>query len=341
MIRAWGGRRAARVLAAALALASVASAARATPPDASTRAPAPSASELLAARELFAQAIADEKRGEYAAALEKLRRVVTVKATPSVHFHLAYCHEHLGELVLALGAYDAAEREATRERNEDVLRLVRATVPALRARVPTLALDVTPKPAGFVVRLDGRPLASGVLGVPVPVDPGSHVVEAEAPGHEPTSARVELAERDAVARVLHLAPRALAAREAPPAAPASAAATTARAPAAAPAGTPSRRGGRAAPVVATAGAVVFAGAGVGFLLAASARQDSARTACAERVTCDDLRGGVRTLDALALGSFVAAAGVATLAVVLFARGASADDAAEALRIGPGGVGGTF
>jgi len=65
---------------------------------------------------------------------------------------------------------------------------------SLGARMPTLLIDVEPVPE-LALLLDQRQLASNLVGVPLRVNPGTHRVEATAPGYEPTTLEVSVVER--------------------------------------------------------------------------------------------------------------------------------------------------
>jgi hypothetical protein len=56
------------------------------------------------------------------------------------------------------------------------------------------------------VRVDGAEIPSAALGVPIPLDPGDHVVEAEAPRHERFRRQVELEPKEDVAVAIRLRP---------------------------------------------------------------------------------------------------------------------------------------
>jgi hypothetical protein len=298
----------------------------------------PSPAELRQARELFAHAERDERAGDWTAALGKLRHIETLKATAGIRFHIALCEENVGLLAAALEDYAIAEKRATDEKNREVLAALKEPMAELRARVPRLVVRVPPDVKGVAVTVDGKPLSPGYFGAELPADPRAHGVEATAPGKKPFSARVVSPEREATVVDVVLddevppTPTAAPRPAPPPETPAP------RPP------SPARRGGsgRTAAIATTAGAIVMAGAGIGAFVAAGAKQSDGQGACATRTAgCDDLRGPVRTWDALALGAWIAAGALGTVAVVLWAL--PADGRAASLRVGPEGarVVGTF
>src|SRR5690606_32855126 len=46
--------------------------------------------------------------------------------------------------------------------------------------------------AGFSLNLDGKPVAQAIVGVPVPIDPGVHLLQADAPGYETWKLQVQV-----------------------------------------------------------------------------------------------------------------------------------------------------
>ena len=147
---------------------------------------------LVAARELFREATDDVDAGRFAQALEKFKRVASVKETPAVRFNVGRCEESLGRTGAALADFELAEREAKLDpKGEEIEKLSRDRAATLRPKVPRLTV-ASPAPAvpGLTVMLDGARLTPASLGVALPVDPGEHVVEATAPGHTPFHAKL-------------------------------------------------------------------------------------------------------------------------------------------------------
>jgi hypothetical protein len=104
--------------------------------------------------------------------------------------NLALCHQQLGKLASAWSEYkDAAalaERMNQPERKEGALDYAAEIEPKLSR----LTVRVLRPVEGLVVTRGGEPLPSGSYGVAVPVDPGSYLIEATAPGHAPYKAEV-------------------------------------------------------------------------------------------------------------------------------------------------------
>ncbi|HEY4104244.1 MAG TPA: PEGA domain-containing protein [Polyangiaceae bacterium] len=151
--------------------------------------------ELSKARALFQRAIELEQAGNYTQALEQFRDVGQVRMTPQVRFHIASCEEKLGRLVTALGGYELALADADGV-GEDFKNEVDTAVTRLRASIPKLLIQRGTGADAAEIELDGVALGASSVGVPVPLDPGPHSVNAKAPGYEPFSQTVSVAENE-------------------------------------------------------------------------------------------------------------------------------------------------
>jgi hypothetical protein len=149
------------------------------------------ADDLAAATELFNAGRDMMKAGQYAAACPKLAESSRLKPTVGALAKLAECEEHEKRLVSAYARWQQAlnlARSMGDDRAEDVQReLARldGIVPKLRI-VAEGAL-----PGSTRIRVDDVELGAGGLGVRLPVEPGSHVVQVAAPSKRPWSAAVD------------------------------------------------------------------------------------------------------------------------------------------------------
>ena len=266
-----------------LALASIAGVAR--------------ADEADAARRAFEEGTALEKRGEYEAALARFRESATQRPTAGNRFHVGYCLEMTGKLAAALVEYDAVTELARDQKKPEILAATTTRLEGLRPRVPRLTLKATLPPGGEVL-VDGNLVTD--LTTPVPVDPGPHIVTADAPEHEGFKKTVDLPEKSNVTVDVVLAKLVIAGAK----------------PVVAPRPAPPDH---TAAIAATAGAVVLVGAGIAsFLVAGSAKDDGeAQCAVLAAPTCDKNQTRVRAFDALALGGWIAGAGLGAVAVWLW------------------------
>jgi hypothetical protein len=151
--------------------------------------------ELKLAREQFNQALALQTGGDWAGALSLLKQVAAVKPTPQVRFNIALCEERVGRLVAALGDYELAADDARTDRNEQVVAEAGTRLEALKARVPRVVVQRSAGADSATISLDGVVLGDAVLNLPLPADPGPHVVEASASGFRPFKHAFRIAEQ--------------------------------------------------------------------------------------------------------------------------------------------------
>jgi len=292
----------------------------------------PSPSELQAARDLFSKAEADEDAARWSDALDKLKRAASVKSTPGIRFHIALCEEKLGMLVAALGDYAAADQAARDANNKDVIDAVAEPLKALRIRVPTLTIEV-PAAQDVEVELDGKPIAQGLFGLAIPVEPGVHRVAARAAGKRPFSTQVQLHEREAeTATVKWIDAPAIATTEPQP---------RGDLPNENPPVASSGGGVKTGAIIASISAAALLGFGIGAYVAADGAESNLQQQCPMLVDCSSLKTTVRAWDTTALVGWIASAGVATLAIVLWAqpshRAPSNANANARVELGPGAL----
>lgn len=150
--------------------------------------------QLAAARKLFGDALEDEKRKDFAAALEKLRKVREVRDTVPVRYRIAVCLEGMGKLASARAAYQDTTKPTAYPSPDDaeIAKTATAQATALDPRIPRLSLELPREaPAGVVAKVDGQ-LASTTE--PNRLDAGDHEVTADAPGYRPFGSKVSLSD---------------------------------------------------------------------------------------------------------------------------------------------------
>lgn len=186
-----GSERGLRTAALALLLAlGLARPAFAQEPDASTR---------VAARELAVSGAEAFDKQDYASALDRFQRAEALYKVPSIAVMSARCLARLGRVVEAVDKYEETLRMSLEpgapEAFQRAVADASAEVEQARARVARLELrPPSNPPEGLEILLDGKPVPKALWSVPKPVDPGMHRVTARAPGHDPYSHDVALAE---------------------------------------------------------------------------------------------------------------------------------------------------
>ncbi|APR78125.1 Hypothetical protein A7982_03472 [Minicystis rosea] len=157
----------------------------------------PSKEELAKARTAFQEGVALAAANNCAAALVKYKEVATVKMTAQVSFNIAECEERLGKLVQALGNYRLAVSQAGEEKNlQKLLREAGSRVENIENRIPKLTITRGKGSEAAQIQLDGTEIGQSQLGVPMPVDPGAHVIIAKVEGKEYLHENVSLSEKE-------------------------------------------------------------------------------------------------------------------------------------------------
>jgi serine/threonine-protein kinase len=112
------------------------------------------------------------------------------------------CRERAGQLASAWANYAQVASHSKREGRGDREQAARDKLAELEPRLSRLAISVDPVTAqlpGLVVTRDGAPVGEGAWDTGVPVDGGTHTVEATATGMKPWGSKVSIgAERDMV-----------------------------------------------------------------------------------------------------------------------------------------------
>jgi hypothetical protein len=166
--------------------------------------PARTEAELASARQLFAEALRDERDRRFDVALDGFRRVRDVRDTAPVEYRIATCLEGLSRLAEALSAYEAAIRLTEGDASgADVAAGSQERVDALSRRVAHLRVALSMHaPADAAIRVDGKTQRSG----DIVLDPGSHRVEATATGAAPFQSDIALPEGGGLSLTVPLDP---------------------------------------------------------------------------------------------------------------------------------------
>lgn len=125
------------------------------------------------AQALFEQARDDVRRGAFDAACPKFAESERIDPSNGTLLNLVLCEERLGKVATAwLHARELLDRLPD---GDDRRPIAERKLAALSARVPRLTVRLAPTAASEThVSLDDVPLATTSLGIPVPVDPGTH-----------------------------------------------------------------------------------------------------------------------------------------------------------------------
>jgi hypothetical protein len=159
-----------------------------------TRVHAQEAGNKAAAEALFDEARRLMADGHYAQACSKFEASQALDAGVGTLLNLADCYEKSGKTASAWAQFretiSAARRSGSLERE----RIARQHVDALEPKLSYLTI-VTWKGQEVNVTRDGVAVDSAVLGTAIPVDPGTHVISAAAPGKRSWSTTIKIGEQ--------------------------------------------------------------------------------------------------------------------------------------------------
>ena len=152
------------------------------------------ADDAAAAKVLFDHGLDEMKLGHYPAGCSAILESYKRNPLAGALFTLAECEAKRGRIATAVKRYEEyvalfvslTRDKQARQHGRDAVS--KEQIGVLTAQMPRVTLLLTPA-AGAVATLDGIPLEATALGGPLPVDPGEHVVFAQAPGRPPVQQR--------------------------------------------------------------------------------------------------------------------------------------------------------
>src|SRR5262249_1988800 len=158
------------------------------------RADAPPTDRALA-QSLFEEGRGLMKAGNYAQACVKLAESQRLDPAPGTQLNLAVCHEAEGKTATAWVEFNDALTQARRDGRAEREQLAQEHIAALTPKLSrlTVAVASAAKIDTLEIKLDGVVIREAAWGVPAPIDPGKHRVEASARGKKPWLQEVEVA----------------------------------------------------------------------------------------------------------------------------------------------------
>lgn len=135
------------------------------------------------------------KQGKLQAGCEKMEESEKLESSVGTLLNLGDCREKLGKPASAWAAFRKAESLAKLNGNDKKRqREAKRRADKLEADLANLTVQVGPssKNEGLVIKRDGEQLDPELWGTAIVVDPGSHVVTAEAPGRRPWRTEVSV-----------------------------------------------------------------------------------------------------------------------------------------------------
>lgn len=173
--------------------------------------------DAAAALTLFEEGRQLAARGSYREACPKLLASYAMVQKLGTLLNLADCYERSGKTASAWVRFTEATTIAERAGQQERAEFARTHAAALGPRLSRLIITVVaPPPEGLEVKRDGTTIDPAVFGTAVPVDPGTHVLEARAPHKRTWTTSIELEPNAVTARAITIAIPSLEPDSAPP-----------------------------------------------------------------------------------------------------------------------------
>jgi len=324
------------------------------------------------ARSLATEGATAFKDGRYKDAVDLFTKAESLMHAPPHLLYLARSHVKLGQYVKAREAYLRITKEQLPGNSPQAFRDAQATaqkeVSSVDPKIGSLEIKIEGAEAAkdLSVRIDGTPIATVLVGVPHPIDPGEHRIEASATGFRAQPQTVRLGDGDKTSTTLKLEVDPNAAPAAAPPAAGGAAPQLGAAPGpGAPVrdsstsmeSTSSGSGMRIGAYAAFGVGAVGLGLGTVFLLQSMGKQSDADALCSgagggcplsKKAEVDKLDSDAKSAGTLSVvGYAVGGAGIAAGVVMLILSGKSESTASNKpavypwVGVGSGGVAGRF
>jgi serine/threonine-protein kinase len=145
--------------------------------------PAGSGNDRVAAEALFDEGRNLVAAGKFADACPKFADSQRLDPSPSTLLNLASCWEKLGRTASAWVTYREAASAANAANRADYMATAQRHADALAPKLARVTIQVPQPVEGLELRRDGMVVSSVEWGQAIPVDPGTHTVQARAPGY--------------------------------------------------------------------------------------------------------------------------------------------------------------
>jgi hypothetical protein len=151
------------------------------------------AQDKAAAESLFDEGRKKMTAGDYVAACDLFERSQQADASVGTLLNLAACYEKQKKFAKAWTQYRQAGNLAARL-GDPRGKIAAEKAQAIEGKLSKLTITVAAKADGLEVTRDGEKISSALYGAPVPVDAGSHVITATAPGKKDWKQEITLGE---------------------------------------------------------------------------------------------------------------------------------------------------
>jgi hypothetical protein len=160
-------------------------------------------SQRVAAQALFDQGrnLMNEQR--YAEACSKFEESQRLDPAIGTQFNLALCYERQGRVASAWALYLEVAGDTKKRGEIDREKVARERAGQLEPKLSRLVVKVpeASRTTGLKIDRGGEDVGAALWGMPTPVDPGKHVITANAPGKKPWSTEIDVPPDAATAEV--------------------------------------------------------------------------------------------------------------------------------------------
>jgi hypothetical protein len=144
----------------------------------------PPATNKVAAEALFEDGRRLVAAGSFAEACPKFADSQRLDPSPGTLLNLASCYEKLGRSATAWATYREAASAANAAGRGEYLATAQRHAEALAPTLARVTVTVAEPMEGLQVLRDGVRVERAEWGAPIPIDPGTHSIEASAAGHK-------------------------------------------------------------------------------------------------------------------------------------------------------------
>ncbi len=151
--------------------------------------------DAASAQALFDEAKKTMEAGDLASACPKFAESQRLDPGIGTLTGLALCHEKQGKTASAWAEYLEVVTEAGRANQPERAKFAKQHAADLEPKLSKLTITVAPetaKLAGLAIKRDDNAVRAATWGVALPVDPGTHTVEATATGKQKWTSQVEV-----------------------------------------------------------------------------------------------------------------------------------------------------
>jgi hypothetical protein len=144
---------------------------------------------------LFREGVALAQKGKFSEAADKFKASYAIDPARGTLQGFALAEEKAGRLAQAMAHFRDLADAAAAAKDAERAKTAREHIASLEPRVPRVALKASGAlPEGVQLSLDGTDLPAAAVGSTLPVDPGEHVIRAQAPDGRSIERTFKLAE---------------------------------------------------------------------------------------------------------------------------------------------------